>query len=154
MLSRFATLTLLFTLLLGCGADNGSDDFLYPDAPTLALEIGRKPPESIFYIVRAGSPVPYPISGNVFIQRTLEFTEPDPPFTVPFPDTHTFSIDKGRILFSREVSLYEYLNHTVDSPNPRRIRGRATNIEIEIQPWSGPGDNPYNLGKATLKYSP
>ena len=155
------TVSYLFSFFLGCGTDEASEEIaetdvsgggeiaaepppviLYPGAPVISVEItafngfeGRNDP-ALHYRLKAEEPLPYDIEVRLSVQRT---------YTVEgwlYGDVDASKeLEADKVIKMRkDRRTYE---DSMEGGSDARIQTRA----LQILPWKGPGDDPYNVGR-------
>ncbi len=66
-----------------------------------------------------------------------------------------YDIERGRQVYIDKVYGRPYYHDVVGDRSKRiYVESKVRKVVLEIQPWSGTGNNPYNVGKVKLALKP
>ena len=158
-------LLLVFVGILACGTNYGGDEILYPGAPIVDLKELPMQTGIFRYMVASREPVPYDVAVRIKVGYTgvYNFNEENMIVRDAYPPdgrlgkefTALAHIKTGTQVHVLEFSpiVRESILVTVDSPNPIReisISATVSELTVQILPFHGTGNEPYNVGIAKL----
>ena len=160
-------------MLSACDVSFFGDDVQYPGAPIVDLKKLPAQGRDLRYMISARNPVPYDIEVALLVNRrgNYHFDKNNETVRMQYPSDGEFDeenltgkrIKTGKQVYvgsSTEHSRTDYVskNHFHYEHGYLRdkvvVRESVKEVKLEILPWVGKGDNPYNVGKSKITLKP
>lgn len=148
------------------------NELLYPGAPVIDVEaislVGEIKKNGGYsgvlkYVITSRTPIPYEIDVTVKIttqglnvfDENSEYLRNEVGSRYEGESKNSHTIEAGRQTFGARYTISSYRKfYKFDWSEPVRISKKLESLSVELLPWPGLGDEPYNLGNAKFTVKP